>query len=181
MSPGITSKQGKDIHLSCTKSGVAPASNGCLDFSIEWVSGIPTTGRGSFASAPLIHRCRFGTSNGRSGSTRPLAAPENQHSSAWISGWPAFRAVRSAVRSRLAAWARFRPIAPGRPVVQSMFGCPSASLGVGRAAGQRCPGPLVLDSSEEFLRQPSEMQRPTQYNLGAAATDVKGLIKRRLP
>ncbi len=41
---------------------------------------------------------------------------ENQRSSAWISGWLGFRAVRSDAWSRLAAWARFSAVASGLSV-----------------------------------------------------------------
>jgi hypothetical protein len=38
--------------------------------------------------------------------------PEHQRSSAWISGFPGFWVVRFAIRSPLATWDRFRPVAP---------------------------------------------------------------------
>jgi len=76
----------------------------------------------------------IGTASGR---------PGNQRSSAWISGLPGFRAVLSDARWRTAAWGTVLLLLPGCPVVQSVDGCPCASLGVGGASGQRWPRPLA--------------------------------------
>jgi len=68
----------------------------------------------------------IGTASGR---------PGNQRSSAWISGLPGFRAIRSDARFRLGDWARFRPVVSGLS-----GGTINAWLPFGIAWRRRCGG-----------------------------------------